>query len=178
MQVAALSGLAVLVGAAAPAGATAQPQVFHTKVSVSLLGIDICGFTVNSVIEGVDTTQVFVDPAGNVAIHDQSHVVDTITNLDNGKVAYVDNASRDFFTPDGVVNPDGTVTFTDTLTGMPIRVYTSHSSVLLADVGLISTVTTIDADGNLVSEQVTEDGSHPFTGDQDVFCTAITAAIG
>ena len=77
-----------------------------------------------------------------------------------------------------MVNPDGTTTFTDTLTGMPVRVYTSHSSTLLKDSGFMSIVTTVDAQGNLLSQQVTEHGPHPFAGDFTVFCNAIASAIG
>src|SRR5689334_23051306 len=49
VQLVALSGLMTLVAgwlAAAPAGAAA-PQVTHTKVNLSLPGIDVCGFTVD-----------------------------------------------------------------------------------------------------------------------------------
>ena len=179
VQVVALTGLMTLVGglvAGAPAGA-ATPQVVHTKVNVSLTGIDVCGFTVNSVIQGTDTTKTFFDKSGNVAIQDESHVVSTLTNVKNGKVVHVANAGRDAFTPDGVVNPDGTITFTDTLTGM-LRIYTSHSSTLVKDAGFLSTVSTFDPQGNLLSEQVTEHGPHPFGGDSTVFCDAIASAIG
>jgi hypothetical protein len=179
VQVVALAGLMTLAAgwvAAAPAGAAA-PQVVHTKVNVSLTGIDVCGFTVNSVIQGTDTTKTFFDKSGNVAVQDESHVVSTLTNVANGKVVHVASAGRDAFTPDGVVNPDGTITFTDTLTGM-LRIYTSHSSTLVKDAGFLSTVDTVDSQGNLLSEQVTEHGPHPFAGDQTVMCDAIASAIG
>jgi hypothetical protein len=143
-----------------------------------LTGIDVCGFTVDSVVQGTDTFKVFLDRFGNVLIQDVSHVVSTLTNVANGKVVYVSNASRDAFTPDGVVNPDGTITFTDTLTGMPLRVYTSHRSTLVKDVGFLSMVATFDAQGNFLSEQVIEHGPHPFAGDFTVFCDAIASAIG
>ena len=180
LQVVALSGLMTLVAgwlAAAPAGAAA-PQVTHTKVNVSLPGIDVCGFTVDSVVQGTDTFKVFLDRFGNVSIQDVSHVVSTLTNVANGKVVHVEAAGRDAFTPDGVVNPDGTITFTDTLTGMPVRIYTSHSNTLVKDVGFLSIVDTVDSQGNFLSEQVIEHGPHPFGGDFTVFCEAIASAIG
>src|SRR5205085_7576620 len=102
--------LVTLVGgwiAAAPAHAAA-PQVSHTQVNVSLVGIDVCGFTVDSVVKGTDTFKVFLDGSGNVSIQDVSHVVSTLTNKANDKVVYVENASRDAFQPDAVVNRDGT----------------------------------------------------------------------
>jgi len=179
LQVVALAGLMMLIAASiggAPAGA-ATPHVVHTKVNLSLTNIDQCGFTVNSVVRGTNTMQVFVDASGNVTIHQEAHVVSTLTNVANGKVVHVSGAGRDAFTPSGVVNPDGAVTFTDTLTGMTVRVYTSHSNTLLKDVGFLSIVDTVDAQGNLLSEQVIEHGPHPFSGDFTVFCNAIASAI-
>jgi hypothetical protein len=182
VRVVALAGLMTLVVgglAGAPAVAAGRPQVFHERVDVSLQGIDVCGFTVDSVVRGTHTFQVFFDRFGNPStIQDESHVVSTLTNEANGKVVYVENASRDRFDADLVVNPDGTMTFTDTLTGMPMRVYTSHSSVLVKDVGFNSFVVTFDSEGNFLSEQVIVHGPHQFLGDFAVFCDAITSAIG
>jgi hypothetical protein len=101
-----------------------------------------------------------------------------LTNPANGKVVHVDSAGPDTFTPDGVVNPDGTVTFTDVLTGRDIRVYTSHSNVLLQDVGYLSIVTVTDENGDVLSEEMTTHGPHGFAGDFTAYCDAITAAIG
>src|SRR3954454_20425896 len=73
----ALTGLMTLVGAsvaAAPATA-APPEVSHTKVNVSLPGIKVCGFTVDSIVRGTDTFKVFVDRSGDVMIQDTAHVV-------------------------------------------------------------------------------------------------------
>jgi hypothetical protein len=181
VQVIALMGLMTLLAgwlAAAPAGA-ATPEVSHTKVNVSLTGIDVCGFTVDSVIHGTDTFHVFFDRFGNVSwLQDNAHVVSTLTNQANGKVVHVSGSGRDRFQPSPVVNPDGTITTTDTLTGVPRRVYTSHSNTLGKDVGFLSIVDTFDSDGNFLSEQVTEHGSHPFGTDFTVFCDAIASAIG
>jgi len=180
VRVVAVTGLLTIAGSwttAAPAGA-ATPDVTHTKIDLSLSGLDQCGFTVNSVVRGTFTEQVFTDRSGNVTVRDVAHVVSTLTNQANGKVVHVDSAGPDTFTPDGVVNPDGTITFTDTLTGRDLRIYTSHSETFLKDVGFLSIVDTVDAEGNLLSEQVTEHGPHEFAGDFTAFCNAITAAIG
>jgi hypothetical protein len=113
-----------------------------------------------------------------MSFQDTSHVVSTLTNVANGKVVHVDNAGRDAFGGPGVENPDGTTTVTDVLTGRDIRIYTSHDSVLLKDVGYLAIVDTVDADGNLVSQELVTHGPHQFAGDFDVYCDAITAAIG
>lgn len=181
VRVVALIGLMTLVGgwlAGAPAGATTPPEVVHSKVNVSLPNIDVCGFTVDSVVQGTDTFIMFFDRFGNLSIHDQTHVVSTLTNKANGKVVHVEAAGRDAFQPDPVVNPDGTITKTDTLTGMPVRIYTAHSSTLVKDVGFLSQVSTFDSEGNLLSVQVIVHGPHPFGGDFTVFCDAIASAIG
>jgi hypothetical protein len=176
VQVIALTGLMTLVAGGllgAPAGA-ATTQVSHSKVDVSLTDIDVCGFIVDSVIRGTDTFQVFFDRFGNVSkMQDESHVVSTITNQANGKVVYVENASRDRL-PLPVVNPDGTITTTDTLTGTPVRIYTSHNSTF-AQHGYLSFVDTFDSQGNFLSAQVIVHGPHP--PGEPPFCDAITSAL-
>jgi hypothetical protein len=179
VQIVAVTGLMTLVAvwlAGAPAGA-ATPQVFHTQVSVSLTNIDVCGFTVDSVVQGTDTFEVFFDQSGNASSQDQTHVVSTLTNEANGKVVRVAQSGRDR-TSSPVANRDGTLTFTDTLTGIDIRVYTSASNTLVKDAGFLSLVSTTDSQGNLLSQQVIEHGQHPFAGDFTVFCDAIASAIG
>jgi hypothetical protein len=169
--------LAFTTVTAAPAGA-ATPDVDHMKLNLFLPGIEECGFTVNSVVRGAITVQTFVDRSGNVKIQVVGHVVSTLTNQANGKVVHVSSAGRDAFTPDGVVNADGTITVTDTLTGIDMRVYTSHSNTLLKDAGYLSMVTTLDSEGNVISDRVVVHGPHPFAGDFDAYCNAIAAAIG
>jgi streptogramin lyase len=160
-----------------PASAATPPQVVHTQVNVSLTGIDVCGFTVDSVIRGTATVEVWFDASGNVRVQNEAHVVSTLTNEANGKVVHVEGTGRDS-QPFGVVNPDGTITFTDTLTGIDNRVYTSHSNVLVKDAGFLSIVDTVDSQGNLLNEQVIEHGPHQFAGDFTAECDAIASAIG
>src|SRR4051794_10530330 len=167
----------LLVGLSPPSDAGAV-QVVHTKVNVSLTNIDQCGFTVNSVIRGTNTFKVSFDKLGNASFQSEGHIVSTLTNVANGKVVHVDSAGRDAFSDAGVVNHDGTITFTDTLTGRDLRIYTSHSNVLLRDAGFLAIVDTIDADGNFLSEQLAVHGPHQFAGDFTAMCDAITSALG
>ena len=175
----ALTGvMSVVVGwmSAAPAGA-ATPQFFHMQINQSFR-FNQCGFTIDSTVRGTFTSEVFVSRSGVTIENDESHVVSTLTNVASHKVVYVAGVGLDRFTPDPVVNPDGTMTFTDMLTGSPERVYTSHSNVLVKDVGFLSIVDTLDSDGNLISEQVTVHGVHQVSGPDDVYCAAIASAIG
>jgi hypothetical protein len=166
-----------LVALTAPANAV-DNQVVHTKVNVSLTNIVQCGFTVNSVIRGTNTFKVSFDESGNASFQSESLIVSTLTSVANGKVVHVDSAGRDAFSDAGVVNPDGTITFTDTLTGRDLRIYTSHSNVLLRDAGFLSIVDTVDSEGNFLSEQLIEHGQHQFAGDFNAMCDAIASAIG
>ena len=177
-----LTGLAtvlfVLLGAAT-AAATVPPVISHTSVDVSLPGIDVCGFTVDSVVQGTNTFQVFFDSSGAPATFQSvGHVISTLTNEANGKEVHVEGSGRDRFSAALTANPDGTFSYTDTLTGTPMRIYTSHSSTLVKDVGFNSFVDTFDQQGNFLNEQVVVHGPHQFLGDPTVFCNAITAAIG
>src|SRR4029077_19394953 len=92
LRVAIGAALAITTLTAVPAAAAA-PQVVHTRVNVSLTNIDQCGFTVNSVVRGTNTLQVFVDRSGNVAIQIVSHVVSALTNGENGKRGYGEKPS-------------------------------------------------------------------------------------
>jgi hypothetical protein len=180
VHVVVLTGLMTLVAGwlAGPTAGAATPQVFHMKINQSLPNIDVCGFTVNSVVRGTLTSQTFVDKFGNVSIQTEAHVVSTLTNVSNGKVVYVESSGRDRFQPSPVVNRDGTMTQSDTLTGIDNRVYTSHSSVLLKDAGFTSIIGTFDSQGNLLGVQVIQHGPHQFAGDFTVECAAIASAIG
>jgi hypothetical protein len=144
------------------------------QINQSIPNIDVCGFTVDSVVQGTFTSQ----DSGS-SIQTESHVVSTLTNVTNGKVVYVEGSGRDRFQLDPVVNRDGTITQSDTLTGIDNRVYTSHSSVLVKDSGFTSIRSTFDSQGNLLSVQVIEQhGPHQFAGDFTVECAAIASAIG
>ena len=132
---------------------------------------------VNNGLKGTLIFKTTVDATGTASFQSEAHVLQTMTNPVNGKVVHLDNSGRDAWSDGGVLNPDGTTTFTDTLTGTDMRVYTSHSSVLLKDHGYTAIVETVDSDGNLVDAHVVEHGPHEFAGDQDALCDAITAAL-
>lgn len=168
--------LSAVVGVAGE-GAAAADSPSPVRVHVSYSGIDQCGFTVDSVVTGTDTARAFFDQAGNLWIQDESHIVSALTNEANGKVVYVDSAARDLFQPEPVLNPDGTITTTDILTGSPERVYSAHSDVLVRDVGLVSILDTFDSSGDLIGATVTVHGVHQVSGPDAAFCAAITSAI-
>jgi hypothetical protein len=92
---------------AAPAAAATPPRVSHQRLSDSFT-TEVCGFTVNNVINGMVTFKTTVDAAGTASYQSEAHVVQRMTNPVNGKVGFLDNAGRDAFSDGGVLNPDGT----------------------------------------------------------------------
>jgi hypothetical protein len=166
--------------AAAPATAATPTVVLHQIIRGSSTS-EVCGIPVNQVIKGNLIFQTTVDASGTESYQVTTHAVQAFTNPANGKVVYQDNAGRDSFSAGsdgGVVNPDGSMTFTDTLTGRDMRIYTSHSSVLMKDDGYTAIVDTVAADGTFIDEQIINHGTHQFAGDMTAYCDAITAAIG
>jgi len=107
---------------------------------------------------GTNTLKVSFDKSGNASFQSEGHVVSTLTNVANGKVVHVDSAGRDAFSDAGVVHPDGTITFTGTLTGRDVRICTSHRNVLLKDVGFLAIVDTVDSQGNFLSQELVAHG--------------------
>lgn len=172
------SALAAGWATAAPAGAATPPVVSHEQLNFILTGIPVCGFTVDSLIQGTHTDQMFTDASGDMRFQDETHVISTLTNEANGNEVHVEGTGVDR-QPFPVANPDGTFTFTDTLAGSPIRIYTSRSDVLVKDVGFLSIVDTVDAQGNVINEQVIVHGVHEVSGPDDpAFCEAIASALG
>jgi hypothetical protein len=109
--------------------------MYEPRNEVSLTGIDQCGFVVDGVSQGTDTFQGSVHSSRTLSFQDPSYAVSTLTNAANGKVVTVDTAGRDSWSDAKAFNPDDTTTHTETLTGRDARTYTSHSNVLLQDVG-------------------------------------------
>lgn len=180
VPVVALTGLMTLVAGwlgGAPAGA-ATTQVVHMPINLTNINFPMCGFVFDIVAQGTFTSQTFTDQFGNVTIQNEAHVVSTMTNVANGKVVFLENSSRDRFQPSPIVNRNGTITQSDTLTGIDVRIYTSHSNVLLKDDGFSSIVGTFDAQGDLLSVQMTVHGPHQFEGDFTGLCDAIASAVG
>ena len=107
---------------------------------------------------GTNTLKVSFDKSGNASFQSEGHVVSTLTNVANGKVVHVDSAGRDAFSDAGVVHPDGTITFTGTLTGRDVRIYTSHRNVFLKDAGFLAILDTVDPQGNFLSQELVAHG--------------------
>lgn len=167
----------------AAAGAV-KPLIFHDNFHEEFEE-ELCGIPVSGVAAGVDNFKVFFDQSGTeVRVLGTSQIEVTWTNPENGNTVTLTSAGR--FSGTATENPDGTVTFTDTYTGIPERIRISPSEVLVMDVGRIAFETTIDFgdpedpdDDTIVSaETVFIAGPHPEAeSDFALFCEAVESAL-
>ena len=77
------------------------------------------------------------------------------------------------------MSPDGSETFVESYKGLPALVKLPRGRMLLRDAGDVKLLTTIDADGNLVSvTPLAEHGPHPIAdSDGALLCSVVTAAL-
>jgi hypothetical protein len=76
-----------------------------------------------------------------------------------------------------IVNPDGTVSFFFTFTGLEQRLKLPNGSVLARDVGPITFTVMYDANGDFVSFAISgEKGPHPLT-DSGGYCSVLIPAL-
>jgi hypothetical protein len=164
-----VTGLIAIAGALLPAGpAGASPEIDHAQIDETEIGVeDYCGLTVDIRSEGTVTTQLSERFQGEI------HIVQTITNEANGRVVYVETSNHQTF-EGPMPNPDGTFTSVVTYTGMNVRIYTNHSSVLLEVAGFVSVAVAVDEDDNVVDTDMVIRGLN----DDGDSCEAILSAIG
>ena len=148
----------------------------HTNFSFTIPDDNVCGIPVMTSGIGVDNFTPILDSDGNmVGFLDTGEVHITFTAA-NGKSVQVSAAGP--ITGNLTVNPDGTLTFTTTFKGLPERISTTRGPVLTRDAGIITFITTVDSEGNVLSQTVTQSGPHPeANADFALFCEVVTAAL-
>lgn len=174
--------LAVLVAlAVAPAGALgAKPERFHDRVVEMFEDEDLCGITVDVLVEGVFTDQVFFDKEGNFTrFMSTASFMATFTDADGDSVI-IQNAGQ-FQEIEPIVDEEaGTITFVVTFKGLPEKIQTPQGPVLLRDAGVIAFADTFDLEtGDFISSEViVNKGPHP-EADSDfvLFCEVISEAL-
>jgi hypothetical protein len=160
------------------------PEVFHENFDETFEE-ELCGIFVTGHAQGVNTFRIFFDREGNeIRVLDSGRGVITWTNPENGKSVSLSFAGS--FQGSAVENPDGTVTFTDTVVGMPENIFVSPHESLVRDVGRVTFVTTVDfgdpedpEDDVVISSEIAFlAGPHPeLESDFTLFCEVITAAL-
>lgn len=174
-----LVGFAALVAAMAvpTSGLAAKPTKFHDNFDDTFTVADFCGIAVTGHAVGVDNFVVLtVDANGDpLSFKDTSSVKVTYTAA-NGKSIVVSSAGQ--HTGSATTNQDGSVTFFDTYKGLPEKIFTPQGPVLTRDAGIISFATTFAANGDFVSQVVTQSGPHPEAdADFALFCQIVTPLL-
>jgi hypothetical protein len=165
-----LAWVAILAVSAQAAGP------IHTNFSFTIPDDSVCGIPVMTSGIGVDNFTPIFDSDGNlVRVFDMGEFHITYTAL-NGKSVQVSAAGPRI--ANLTVNSDGTMTFTTTYEGLPERISTTRGAILTRDAGIVTFITTVDSDGNVISQTVTQSGPHPEAdADFALFCEVVTVAL-
>lgn len=135
---------------------------------------NICGIDGTSVLHVMDNIQVFADGT----FKDESRFSNVFTSAATGKSIEIFGASQ-FRSGVPIVNGDGTVTYANTVKGLPEKVKIPNGPILLRDAGTVTFLVTFDANGNFISTTIAGlKGPHPITtGDFTRFCDVIVPAL-
>ena len=148
----------------------------HANISFTFPDDNVCGIHVTTSGIGVDNFTPIFDSDGNlVRVFDRSEFHITFIAA-NGKSVQVSAAGTRI--ANLVVNSDGTTTITTTYKGLPEKISTTRGAILTRDAGIITFITTVDSEWNLISQTVTQSGPHPEAdADFALFCEVVTAAL-
>jgi hypothetical protein len=168
-------GVALLAVMLTAARASAAPIVQHLPFSGTNPTDNLCGIDGASVVTGLDNIQAFTD--GRLQDQGTSKYVFTATLT--GKSVEIDTAFRHTFGAPLIVNPDGSETFVESYKGLPALIKLPNGMTLARDAGDVNLLTTIDAEGNLVSVTLlAENGPHPIAdSDGALACDVIVPAL-
>jgi hypothetical protein len=175
--------LAVGVGRS-PAAAAPPAREFRGTQTDTFEEV-LCGVAVTTTIENTGAFTFFFDQDGNVTRAQGTGTFRATSTNAEGESITVFAANR--FEGTATENPDGTVTFVDTFTGLPERITDAEGNVLTADVGNIVFTTTVDfgdpedpTDDQIVFEEISfEAGRHPEAeSDFALFCEIVTEQLG
>jgi hypothetical protein len=168
-----LAGLAVFLVVWPGSAVGAAPEITRDTFSFA---DELCGFTGTSTVSFVDVFTLNEDGT----ILDRARVKQTFTS-DSGKELTIDQAGVTGGLADPIVNPDGTVTFVRSFTGLAEKLQIPNGPMLSLDAGTITVTSTFTVDENgdlvdLVSREVSGlHGPHPdLLSDFEVFCDVIT----
>ena len=174
--------LPVIVGGAScvlllgfgPAAQAAPPDNHFTDTG-SFTDTDFCG-TGESVVVEFSVKGTFHDSGdgtGFATVHGRERI--TATSTGKTVISHFANRVSDEVTENG----DGTVTFSTTIKGLPESFRLKGGGLLTRDAGIITFTTTIDENGEVISEDVTFRGPHPQAeSDFSLFCRLIPEALG
>lgn len=141
---------------------------------------ELCGIAGTSVVKGVDNFMQF----GDNTYSDNFTLNQTFTATASGKSVVIHVAQRVTGLFDPIVNEDGTLTFSDTFTGLPEQLRIKNGRLLSRDAGVVTLTRTGNFDpetGQFVTDSLVvsgEKGPHPdLDSDFALFCDVLVPAL-
>jgi hypothetical protein len=169
--------LALTIGASGGASAAAPIDNEHTS-STETFEDQVCDIPGTSTINIVDNFKLYADGT----FRDTSRFRQVFT-AENGKSVVIFAAGQVTGLNDPIQNADGTVTFINTVKGLPEKLSILHGPTLSRDAGVVTITTTLrplgDDEFDFVSQTFSgEHGPHPdLESGFEVFCDVLIPAL-
>ena len=183
MRKTALCGVAMasLFVLAVPGNVRAERPVDHFRINIGPETFDnnICGVDGVSVLRGHFVATVFADNT----LRGSFMITQTFTAAASGKAVVEHIATHEVSLVDPIANGDGTVTFVQSVQGLPHQFRLLNGRLLICDAGTstVAATFTVDEDGNIidfVSQSISGvHGPHPSLTDPQHFCDVIIDAL-
>jgi hypothetical protein len=139
----------------------------------------LCGIEGTSTISVVDNFRLYADGT----FRDTSRLRQVFTADESGKSIVISAAGQTTGLGEPIENPDGTITFTNTVKGLAEKLSILGGPTLLRDAGVVTVTTTLrplgDDEFELVSQTFSgEHGPHPdLESDFELFCEVLVPAL-
>jgi hypothetical protein len=140
---------------------------------------ELCGILGTSTISVVDNFKLYADGT----FMDTSVFRQVFTATESGKSIMIFAAGQATGLDEPTQNPDGTVTFTNTVKGLPEKLSIPGGPTLSLDAGVVTVATTLlplgDDEFEFVSQTFSgEHGPHPdLESDFELFCQVVVPAL-
>jgi hypothetical protein len=140
---------------------------------------NLCGIEGTSTLDIVDNFKLYADGT----FRDTSRLRQVFTADESGKSIVISAAGQATGLAEPIENPDGTITFTNTVKGLAEKLSIAGGPTLLRDAGVVTVTTTLrplgDDEFELVSQTFSgEHGPHPdLESDFELFCEVLVPAL-
>jgi hypothetical protein len=157
--------------------ARAAPLADHFRVTVSDTFPDtLCGIDGTSVFNAADNIQILADGTSKA----EARVNQVFTSAATGQSVLLFYSFQFLATGPPIDNGDGTITFTETITGLMEKLKLPNGTVLSHDAGVVTFNDTFDATtSDFLGQTISpENGPHPdLDSGGTLFCDVIVPAL-
>jgi hypothetical protein len=174
-----LAGALALTLVVAGGAFAAAPLVNEHNRFNDTFSDELCGIQGTSTFTGVDNFKLYADGT----FRGTHRVRQVFTADESGKSVVVFAAGQSSGVDEPIQNPDGTITFIDTVKGLPEKLSIAGGPTLLRDAGVVTVTTTLrplgDDEFEIVSQTFSgEHGPHPdLESDFELFCEVLVPAL-